>query len=231
LHEGTLKLREARLGPDHPDALGSRNNLALAYLAAGRAGEAAALWEGAMPALRRALGAAHPNTLGMMSNAAIARERLGRWGDAEVLWREVLSHRRAANPPEDRMLAGTLVGLGRNLLGQSRWSEAEPLLRECLAICEKTDPAGYRRFEAMSLLGGALLGQGRHAEAEPLILRGYEGVKARGARVAAYARAVASEAADRVVRLYASWGKPEQAAAWRAKLGLADLPAEVFARP
>ena len=34
-----------------------------------------------------------------------------------------------------------------------------------------------------------------------------------------------------MVRLYEAWGKPEQAAAWKAKLGLPDLPADVFARP
>ena len=35
----------------------------------------------------------------------------------------------------------------------------------------------------MSLLGGALLGQGRYAEAEPLVVAGYEGMKAREARI------------------------------------------------
>jgi hypothetical protein len=34
-----------------------------------------------------------------------------------------------------------------------------------------------------------------------------------------------------VVRLYENWGKPEKAAVWRAKLDLADLPADFFARP
>jgi hypothetical protein len=35
----------------------------------------------------------------------------------------------------------------------------------------------------------------------------------------------------RVVRLYEAWGKPEQAVAWKAKLGLEDLPADDFAQP
>jgi len=33
------------------------------------------------------------------------------------------------------------------------------------------------------------------------------------------------------VRLYEAWGKPEEAAGWKGKLGLANLPAEVFAHP
>ena len=40
MHEQTLADRERILGPDHPDTLNSRNNLATAYRAAGRTGEA-----------------------------------------------------------------------------------------------------------------------------------------------------------------------------------------------
>jgi hypothetical protein len=34
-----------------------------------------------------------------------------------------------------------------------------------------------------------------------------------------------------VIRLYEAWSQPGQAKAWKSKLGLADLPADVFARP
>ena len=37
-------------------------------------------------------------------------------------------------------------------------------------------------------------------------------------------------AAGRVVELYEAWGKPDLAARCRVELGLADLPADVFAR-
>jgi hypothetical protein len=84
----------------------------------------------------------------------------------------------------------------------------------------------------MSLLGGALLGQGKYAEAEPLVAQGYEGIKSRDAKIPALFKLPRlSEAAERVVRLYEAWGKPAQAAVWKAKLGVADLPSDVFARP
>ena len=38
-----------------------------------------------------------------------------------------------------------------------------------------------------------------------------------------------AESAERVVQLYEAWGKTELATMWKAKLGLADLPADVFA--
>jgi hypothetical protein len=83
----------------------------------------------------------------------------------------------------------------------------------------------------MSLLGGSLLGQGRHGEAEPLVVAGYEGMKARKPRIAVAEQFRLREAAERVVRLYEQWSEPDQAAAWKAKLGMPDLPADVFARP
>ena len=39
------------------------------------------------------------------------------------------------------------------------------------------------------------------------------------------------EAAGRVVGLYQQWGQPEKAAAWKARLRMPDLPADVFAQP
>ena len=56
-------------------------------------------------------------------------------------------------------------------------------------------------------------------------------MKDRESRITAPDRFRLREAAVRVVRLYEAWGKPEQATEWKAKLGMPDLPAEVFARP
>jgi eukaryotic-like serine/threonine-protein kinase len=81
------------------------------------------------------------------------------------------------------------------------------------------------------VLGGALHGQGRYAEAEPLVIEGYRGIKARAARIPAAGKPRLPETAERVIRLYEAWGKPARAAEWKVKLGQADLPANVFARP
>ena len=145
--------------------------------------------------------------------------------------RDVLTRRRKAVQPDSPILAEDLVALGRNLLSQSRWSEAEPLLREALAIREKATPDDWPRYDEMSMLGGALLGQGRHAEAEPMIVARLRGDE--GPRDADHVtdRSRLREAAERIARLYEAWDRPDQAAAWKARLGLRDLPADVFARP
>jgi hypothetical protein len=109
--------------------------------------------------------------------------------------------------------------------------EAEPLLREGLAIFEKAMPDDWRHYEAMSLLGQAMLGQAHHAEAEPLIVPGYEGMKARESRIIMPERSRLREAAERVIRLYEEWNQTDHATAWKARLGIPDLPTDVFARP
>jgi serine/threonine protein kinase len=231
LHEATLKLSEAKRGADHPDILFSRNNLALAFQAAGRTGEAVALFEATLKLREAKLGADHPGTLVSRNNLAAAYESLDRWAEAEALRRDALARRRKITRPDSPLLAGDLAALGRNLLRQSRWSEAESLLREALAIRAKAAPDDWGRYDAMSLLGGSLLGQGRYAEAEPLIVAGYEGMKAREARIVMPGRFRLREAAERVIHLYEAWNRPDRATAWKAQLGLPDLPAEVFARP
>jgi serine/threonine protein kinase len=230
LQESTLKLMETRLGPDHPNTLTSRNNLALAYRAAGRAAEAIRIFEAMLPAARKAFGPDHPNTLTLTNNIALAHETLGRWAEAEALRRDALARRRKTTKPDSPLLAGDLDGLGRNLLRHSKWSEAESLLRESLAIRVKALPDDWARFNTMSLLGGVLLGQGKFAEAEPLVVPGYEGMKARAAKIPAPNKRLLSESAERVVRLYEGWGKADKATEWKARLGLADLPNDVFRR-
>ena len=231
LLEGTLKLLETKLGPEHPHTLTGRSNLAAAYWTAGRYAESIALHEPTLKLLETKLGPEHPVTITRRSNLAVAYESLGQWADAERLLRDVLARRRKVEKPDSPLLAGDLGLLGRNLLRQSKWSEAEPLLRECLAIRAKALPDDWSRFITMSQLGGALLGQERYAEAEPLVIGGYEGMKARAAKIPAWGKPRLTEAAERVIRLYEDWGQPEKAAVWKAQLGLGDLPADVFARP
>jgi eukaryotic-like serine/threonine-protein kinase len=83
----------------------------------------------------------------------------------------------------------------------------------------------------MALVGGTLLGQSRYAEAEPLLVAGYQGLQARAPSIPFNGKYYLTEAAERLVRLYGAWGKPKQARAWTLKLGLANLPTNVFAEP
>ncbi len=75
------------LGSDHPDTLGSRNNLAYAYRSAGRLGEAIPLFERTLADLERVLSPDHPNTLTTRHNLDDAYGAAGRVSDANSLQR------------------------------------------------------------------------------------------------------------------------------------------------
>jgi serine/threonine protein kinase len=231
LLESTIKLQEVKLGKDHPDTLATRSDVANAQLHAGRLAVAITLHEVTVRLLETKLGLDHPDTLKSRALLGKIYESLGRRSEAEDLYRRTIAGRRNASQPDDPELADDLSALGHALVEQAKWPEAESLLREGLAIREKATPDHWRRYEAMSLLGGALLGRAHQAEAEPLIVAGYEGMKARESRINMPERSRLREAAERVIRLYQEWNKPDQATAWKAKLGMPDLPADVFARP
>ena len=67
---------EGLLGPDHPDTLTSRNNLAGAYESAGRLTEAIALYEQVLLDCTRVLGPDHPLTATVRENLEAARREL-----------------------------------------------------------------------------------------------------------------------------------------------------------
>ncbi len=83
---------------------------------------------------------------------------------------------------------------------------------------ERGQPDDWRRFHTMSQLGAALAGQKKCIEAEPMLLKGYEGMKVREAKIPAPSKKRLAEAAARIAPFYEAWGKPKEAADWRAKL-------------
>jgi serine/threonine protein kinase/tetratricopeptide (TPR) repeat protein len=216
LQKETLDRQQAKLGPDHPDTMLSMSNLALCYQVAGRLAEALPLFEEALKRRSAKLGADHPETLVSMSNLAVAYQADGRLAKARPLFEETLERRRALRGPEHPQTLRSMNYLARAYLPDQP-ARAEPLLREALTIRQKSLPDDWRTFETESLLGDSLLGQKRLAEAEPHLLKGFEGMKAREAKIPVPSRKSLSDAADRIIRLYDAWGKSEKAGEWRKK--------------
>jgi tetratricopeptide (TPR) repeat protein len=218
LLEQTLASRAAKLGADHPSTLSSQNNLALAYQAAGRLDQAIALFERTLAARVAKHGADHPRTLITRYDLAIAYDTRGDSVRAESMLRDLLAARKKILGAEHPDVGHTLSALGQSLLKQRKWAEAEPPLREGLAVLTAGRPDDWSRFDVQSRLGGSLLGQAKYAEAEPLLLAGYEGLKAREAKIPALSKSRLIEAGSQVIQLYEDWGQAEKARAWRAKL-------------
>ena len=83
----------------------------------------------------------------------------------------------------------------------------------------------------MSQLGEALSGQGRYAEAEPLVVGGYEGMKAREAKIPAGGPTPPARGRRAGRPALRGLGQARPGRGVEAQLGLADLPADVFAAP
>lgn len=71
-------------------------------------------------------------------------------------------------------------------------------------------------------MGAALLGQQKFAEAEPFLVQAYKGMKEREPTIPKVELPRLKVAADRVVKLYEDWGKPDQAAEWHKKISQSD---------
>jgi tetratricopeptide (TPR) repeat protein len=218
LLEETLRLQTSKLGPDHPDTLTSRNNLAAVYFDARRTAEAIAMQEETLKLSTTKLGAQHPDTLVSTGNLARSYRAAGRLGEAIPLFEKALKGFKLKLGPEHPHTLASMNYLAESYLDAKRWPEAETVLRESLMVRDKSRPDDWLAFSTRSQFGGSLLGQKKYAEAEPLILQGYEGMKAREAKIPAPSKKYLAEAAERVVKLYEAWGKPDKAAQWRDKL-------------
>lgn len=89
--EATLLTLDTLRGPDHPDTLTSRNNLAYAYESAGDLGRAIPLYEQNLTDTERILGPDHPDTLTSRNNLASVWWDAGRHSDALAAFEEAVA--------------------------------------------------------------------------------------------------------------------------------------------
>ena len=136
-----------------------------------------------------------------------------RYREAEEKINETLRIYRAASTPQylNFATALTVQGLIYSRLGKT--ADAEKLLREAVQIRATNMPvAHFLRAMTEGALGEFLSEQKDFAEAESLLLGSYKSLQhsqdPRSPRI--------RQARERLVRLYEAWGKPEQAARFRA---------------
>jgi tetratricopeptide (TPR) repeat protein len=106
------------LGADHRDTLGSRNNLAVAYRAAGDLGRAIPLCEQVLADAVRVLGADHPHTLAIRNNLALAYQDAGDLGRAIPLFEQTLADRQrvlGADHPQTKTVRANLAAARQHL--------------------------------------------------------------------------------------------------------------------
>jgi eukaryotic-like serine/threonine-protein kinase len=130
-----------------------------------------------------------------------------------VLHREAVDRARKEGSASSRAIA--LYWLGRNLMSQKRWADAEPVLRESLADRETQQTNTWLVFDTRVRLGTALMRQGKWEESESHLTTSYWWMYDRRANPAA--PFYIPNVADYLIELYSRWGKPDEAAKWRAE--------------
>jgi eukaryotic-like serine/threonine-protein kinase len=218
LFKEVLATQRATQGAGHPETIITMANLGVLYRDRDRYTEAEPLLREALVRSRETNGLGHPNTHTVIAHLAALHKKQGTPHLDEPFLRELVGYLRDHPGPASYLYANELGVLAENLLAQKKYTEAEPFARDCLAIRGKNRPDGWTTFFTKSLVGQSLLGQKKYAEAEPLLIEGYTGMKEREAKIPQAAKVELTNAAERVVELYDSWGLPEKAAEWRTKL-------------
>ena len=129
--------QEQALGPDHPDTLTARNNLAVAYRAAGRVDEAISLHEQTLAARERVLGPDHPDTLNSRSNLAAAYRAAGRLDEAVSLHEQTLAASERVLGPDHPDTLNSRNNVAAAYRAAGRLDEAVSLHEQTLAARER----------------------------------------------------------------------------------------------
>jgi len=169
--------------------------------------------------LRRAvLGRDHPRSRNSMRRLAAAQLLRGDIADAQSLADELFEVEADMPVIPDLEWANTLVKLAIVQMEHQNFLATETDLRACLAIRSARDPNSWRVSNTLSLLGSSLAAQKRFEEAEQFLIDGYNGLRQREAQIPEQYRNRLWDAVERLVALYASWGKAEETRRWQSVL-------------
>ncbi len=172
LYRRALAIREATLGPDHPDVAVSLNDLAGQLEATNRLHEAEEKYRRALAIRIAAHGPDSTEVAQSLNDLAGLLKATNRLVEAETMCRRALKIREERCGPDDPSVAQSMNDLAELLRETNRRAEAEPLYRRAVAIYE----ASYGRDHptvalAINNLAELLHAINRLAEAESMYRR------------------------------------------------------------
>jgi CHAT domain-containing protein len=170
--EGTLKIREKILGPDHRDVGTALNNLAVVYRDKSDYAKAEPLYRRALAVREKALGQWHPEVAATLSNLALLYSDRGEYAEAEPLYQRALGICEKSLGPEHLDLAYPLTNLAILYRNQGKYTKSESLYQRALPIFEKAlGPEHPNVATALNALAILYSSRGEYARAEPLFRR------------------------------------------------------------
>lgn len=170
-----LTIREKSRGTEHPETLGSVNNLAGLLCAKHDLAGAEPLLRRALAAHERVLGDEHPSTLTSVNNLAELLRDKSDLAGAEPLYRRALAVRERVLGSEHPSTLTSMNNLACLLEARGDLDGAEPLYRRALAVRERMmSDAHPGTLTVVNNLAGLLWTKGDLAGAEPLLRRTLE---------------------------------------------------------
>jgi len=215
LAEEALALRRKTVQPPHLQISQALNNLGMVFYRLKDYDAAEPLFKESLSMNRQLFVEPHPEIAANLSNLAqVARDR-GDYPEADKLFAQVVAADRQVLGPSHVQVGRALNNWADSVRRSGDAARAEHLLRESIAIHTAALSAGHwQTAVTRSMLAQCLTAQRRFVEAEPLIVDAYAVLENQFGSQHARTQAVV----QRGVELYDAWKRPEQAAAWRARL-------------
>jgi serine/threonine protein kinase len=218
MHVRELELSRQTLGEEHPDTLHSMNNLAVLYVSTERYDEAESLHRRVLEISRRVLGEDHPSTVQTMGNLATLYLGRRQFDLCEPLLVETYQKSRTMMGADHPETLAWMNNLGNMYFAAKRFEEAEQLFLEAIDLAEAAEPLGGKNSLEAGLAHGTLSRvycfMDRFPEAETHAMAAYKVITAKFAADHPYHQ----QAIYIVFRCYEQWGKPDEAAKWKAAM-------------
>ncbi len=172
LLHSALAIREATLGPVHPETATTLDTLALTYHYQGKYTQAEPLYERALAIREQTLGPEHPDIATTLYNLTWLYQNRGQYEQAEPLLKRALVIRERILGPEHSDTVEVLSDIGLLYVYQGKYQQAVSILQRALTIFEQTHGQNHPNT-ANALNNLAVLYQrwGKYKQADSLFQR------------------------------------------------------------
>jgi eukaryotic-like serine/threonine-protein kinase len=213
-----LRIRRATLGNDHFETAVGLGQLGGLYNTTGDYERAELHLRESLAIRERILAPNHPSIGTILNGLASALDMKGEHDQAASHFRRAADIYRESLGSGHRFTGIAVCNLAHTLYRNGELDDSATHFRECLAILEEVHPEHHQELaHNRSRFGALLVAQARYSEAEPLLLRAYRVLQEQLGSEHARTR----QAAQRLVELYETWGRPESAAEYRTTLAAA----------
>ena len=166
-HRAVLEVRLRVLGPDHPDAIGTRLYIARRLSERADYHNAEIAYENVLDAMRRTFGPNNLTTLNVQHNIAALISFRGDYSQAEARYRDVMAVKLRTLSSDHEQVLLTRHEIARMMSEQGRHAEAEAEFRSVLAERIRIlGPDSYDTLITRSQVARTIGIQGEHANAE-----------------------------------------------------------------